>query len=117
MGWELLDEIFTHHLKSVTDYRQPLHVTVGSPCMKAYNAREATLHEMKNRVFPKVIPHYIRLLQEQRKHTEAAAITPEHQSNEATTGVAQDRNARSYTSPHLTYQTRRQGTIDSKNCA
>ncbi|KIX03892.1 uncharacterized protein Z518_07445 [Rhinocladiella mackenziei CBS 650.93] len=67
-AWQQVDEIFHHHPKFVTDSRRPLHVAVGSLCLKAYDARERALREKTNGVFPKVVPEYIQLLREQRRN-------------------------------------------------
>ncbi|KIX96500.1 uncharacterized protein Z520_07766 [Fonsecaea multimorphosa CBS 102226] len=66
-AWQEIDEIYRHHPQFVTDYKKPLHVAVGSLCLKAYSAREKALRETTNGVFPKVIPEYIKQLREQRE--------------------------------------------------
>ncbi|KAH0833587.1 hypothetical protein AYO21_05266 [Fonsecaea monophora] len=66
-AWQEIDEIYRHHPQFVTDYKKPLHVAVGSLCLKAYSAREAALRETTRGVFPKVTPEYIRILREQRE--------------------------------------------------
>lgn len=66
-AWELLDELFSHHTNFIQDNRKPLHVAIGSLCVKAYDAREATLREKTNGVFPKSIPEYIVILRDQQK--------------------------------------------------
>lgn len=70
-AWEAVDESFQHHWDFVTNNKKPLHVAVGSLCLKAYSAREAALREKTNGVYPKVVPEYIRLLREQRKDVAA----------------------------------------------
>ncbi|KAL2433717.1 Aurofusarin cluster transcription factor aurR2 [Exophiala dermatitidis] len=67
-AWQQVDEVFLHHANFVTDNKKPLHVAVGSLCLKAYSAREAALRESTNGVYPKVVPEYIRTLREQRKN-------------------------------------------------
>lgn len=69
--WEVMEELFLHHRNFITDYRKPLHVAVGSLCLKAYDARETALRKKTNGVFPKVIPEYIQLLREQRRNAAA----------------------------------------------
>lgn len=66
-AWQQVDELFRHHSNFVTDYKKPLHVAVGSLCLKAYKARENALREATKGVFPKVIPEYIKVLREQRE--------------------------------------------------
>ncbi|KIW93273.1 uncharacterized protein Z519_05878 [Cladophialophora bantiana CBS 173.52] len=66
-AWQEVEEVYRHHPHFVTDYKKPLHVAVGSLCLKAYRAREAALRETTNGVFPKTIPEYIKLLREQRE--------------------------------------------------
>ncbi|EXJ54503.1 hypothetical protein A1O7_09843 [Cladophialophora yegresii CBS 114405] len=66
-AWSAVDEIYRHHPYFVTDYKRPLHVAVGSLCLKAYAAREKALRASTNGVFPKVIPEYIQQLREQRE--------------------------------------------------
>ncbi|OCT48296.1 putative C6 transcription factor [Cladophialophora carrionii] len=66
-GWQAVDEIYRHHPYFVTDYKRPLHVAVGSLCLKAYAAREKALRASTNGVFPKFIPEYIQQLREQRE--------------------------------------------------
>ena len=104
-AWELVNELFTHHSNFITDNRKPLHVAIGSLCMKAYGAREAALRERSLGVFPKearggfpkvtqeaspkVIPEYIRVLRQQRKHRESGVFETDQRSHGATTGAAQ----------------------------
>ncbi|EXJ90761.1 hypothetical protein A1O1_03865 [Capronia coronata CBS 617.96] len=73
-AWQQVDEIFHHHANFVTDNRKPLHVAVGSLCLKAYSAREKALRESTNGIFPKVIPEYIKTLRDQRRN--AADLAP-----------------------------------------
>ncbi|OAP54767.1 hypothetical protein AYL99_11215 [Fonsecaea erecta] len=95
-AWQEIDEIYRHHPHFVTDYKKPLHVAVGSLCLKAYSARETALRESTNGVFPKVTPEYIKLLREQRESgplrrvttTAAGSSTQASQSDDkATTGA------------------------------
>jgi hypothetical protein len=66
-AWQEVDEIYRHHPHFVTDYKRPLHVAVGSLCLKAYAAREQALRASTDGVFPKFIPEYIQQLREQRE--------------------------------------------------
>ena len=67
-AWGEVDEIYRHHPYFVTDYKRPLHVAVGSLCLKAYAAKEKALRESTNGVFPKVVPDYIQLMREMREN-------------------------------------------------
>lgn len=93
--WELLDELFTHHANFVDDDRKPLHVAVGSLCVKAYDAREAALREQTKGVFPKSIPTYIQTLRDQRMRTKAAFKKSEDVSDDASVEVAQNKTTNS----------------------
>ena len=75
-GWQEVDEIFRYHPYFVTDYKRPLHVAIGSLCLKAYAAREDALRESTNGRFPKSIPDYIQLLREQRETGPLRRATP-----------------------------------------
>lgn len=66
-GWAEVEEIYRHHPHFISDYRKPLHIAVGSLCLKAYAVREQTLRERTNGVFPKVTPGYILQLRELRE--------------------------------------------------
>lgn len=66
-AWQEVDDVFRHHSSFVTEYRKPLHVAVGSLCLKAYNAREKALRETTNGILPNTTPEYIKLFREQRK--------------------------------------------------
>ncbi len=81
-AWQEVDEIYRHHPYFVTEYKKPIHVAVGSLCLKAYAAREKALRESTNGVFPKVLPDYIQYLREQRETgpLKRAAATPSNQN-------------------------------------
>ncbi|KIW62766.1 hypothetical protein PV04_10900 [Phialophora macrospora] len=66
-AWQEVDEIYRHHPYFVTDFKRPLHVAVGSLCLKAYAAREKALRASTDGVFPKFTPEYIQQLREQRE--------------------------------------------------
>jgi hypothetical protein len=66
-AWQEVEEIYRHHPHFIKDYKRPLHVAIGTLCLKAYAQREAALRQSTNGVFPKVIPEYIRQLREQRE--------------------------------------------------
>jgi hypothetical protein len=88
-AWEQVDEIFAHHPNFVTDNRKPLHVAVGSLCLKAYSAREAALREKTAGVLPRVVPDYIQLLRGQRQAAGTGAGAASQSSEKAGKDVEQ----------------------------
>ncbi|KAK7887394.1 hypothetical protein LTR67_009814 [Exophiala xenobiotica] len=82
-AWSVVDEVFLRQANLITDYKRPLHAAVGSLCLKAYNMRESALREKTNGLLPRSTPDYIRLLREQRKHTQLV-----RKQTDATTATA-----------------------------
>ncbi|KAK4945764.1 hypothetical protein LTR10_015112 [Elasticomyces elasticus] len=89
-AWEGIGELFQNHWVFVTNNKKPLHVAVGSLCLKAYSAREAALREKTNGVYPKVIPEYIRLLREQRKNVPVMNAASKTEVEPGKPGIATD---------------------------
>lgn len=66
MVWQQVQEVFENHPHFLTEQKKPLHAAVGSLCLKAFSARERSLRETTNGVYPKTVPEYIRTLRDQR---------------------------------------------------
>lgn len=66
-AWQQVEEAFRHHANFITDQRKPLHVAVGSLCVKAFGAREAALRAVAYDSTLASIPDYIRQLRAQRQ--------------------------------------------------
>ncbi|EXJ82698.1 hypothetical protein A1O3_06512 [Capronia epimyces CBS 606.96] len=81
-AWRQVDEVFHHHPNYVTDHRKPLHVAVGSLCLKAYSARERALRESTHGLQPNAlaVPDYIQTLREQRQNALLAPLQPPSQA-------------------------------------
>jgi len=75
-AWRLVDEVFEHHRNFVTDNKKPLHVAVGSLCLKAYTAREQALRENSGGTLPSRVPEYITLLRKQRAVLKKGTAVP-----------------------------------------
>ena len=63
-AWQEVKETYRHHPHFINDFKKPLHIAVGSLCLKAHAAREQTQREATNGVLPKAIPEYIHQLSE-----------------------------------------------------
>lgn len=64
--WQQVQEVWDNHPHFLTEQKKPLHAAVGSLCLKAFSARERSLRETTNGVYPKTVPGYIRTLRDQR---------------------------------------------------
>ncbi|KAI1400079.1 hypothetical protein F4819DRAFT_388311 [Hypoxylon fuscum] len=65
-AWELIDSTYKNNPAMIFNTRKPIHVAVGSLCLKAYNARTAALLQNKN-TGPPSAPEFILQLREQRE--------------------------------------------------
>ena len=69
--WLKIDEVYENHPAFITDFRKPLHIAVGSLCLKAWEARmKARDLQRENGTFvmPIRTPGYIEMLRQQRRH-------------------------------------------------
>lgn len=117
-AWQQVDEVFHHHANFVTDNKKPLHVAVGSLCLKAYSAREAALRKSTNGVYPKRVPEYIRLLREQRQNAPSHPHPHPHPhpastSTSTSSQPAPDRQSASSTSADPTQTTNTIYSVDT----
>ena len=97
-AWKTVDESWENHVEWITDHRRPLHVAVGSLCLKAYDVREKALKEdQRNRglqgdfglPMTTSTPTYIETLRQQRATTKRkdSKTSPSPDQNAATTNT------------------------------
>lgn len=68
-AWQLIEATYENNPTWISNTKRPIYVAVGNLCLKAFNAREATL--VKDGEVPPIPPHMIMELRRQR---EAAKI-------------------------------------------
>lgn len=86
--WQQVQEVFDNHPHFLTEQKKPLHAAVGSLCLKAFYAREKSLRETTNGVYPKTVPQYIRTLRDQRIAAAARATKQEAQTDSVSSSSA-----------------------------
>ncbi|KAI1103186.1 mitogen-activated protein kinase [Jackrogersella minutella] len=69
-AWELTGNIYKNNPVMVLNMSRPIHVAVGSLCLKAYSARVATLVQNRN-LGPLPTPEFILQLRQQREVAKA----------------------------------------------
>ncbi|KAK5046405.1 hypothetical protein LTR84_008207 [Exophiala bonariae] len=90
--WQQVQEVFDNHPHFLTEQKKPLHAAVGSLCLKAFFAREKSLRETTNGVYPKTVPEYIRTLRDQRIAAAARTTKPETASGSFTSPITTNFN-------------------------
>jgi hypothetical protein len=69
-AWELIGNTYENNPAMVVDTRKPIHVAVGSLCLKAYKCREAALLH-SNTKHPPPTPEFILKLRQQQEAVKA----------------------------------------------
>jgi hypothetical protein len=64
-AWQLVSSIYDHTAEMLLDLKKPIHVAVGSLCLKAYSAREAALLHANAHLPP--TPNFIAQLRHMRE--------------------------------------------------
>ncbi|OIW30448.1 hypothetical protein CONLIGDRAFT_279429 [Coniochaeta ligniaria NRRL 30616] len=64
--WDLIGNIYKNNQAMIMDTRKPIHIAVASLCLKAYDARAATLVSPSDNLHPLPAPEFILQLRKQR---------------------------------------------------
>ena len=76
-AWQQVEQTYEHHPAFLTDTKRPLHVATGNLCLKAWQAREASLARQGMALFPSSTPDFVKTLRQQRaKNAAASAQAP-----------------------------------------
>ena len=84
-AWELISNTYESNPAMVFDTGKPIHVAVGSLCLKAYSARAAALLQNRNMCPP--IPGFILQLRQQREVAQAKRQERNAKSSQAEDSV------------------------------
>lgn len=80
-AWRLVEATYKNNPDMISSTKKPIHVAVGSLCLKAYNAYEAAL--MRKGMTTSHVPDYITKLRQQREAARARRKARDARSKEA----------------------------------
>ena len=89
-AWELMNEMYENSPAMVLDMKKPIHVAVGSLCLRAYDSREAAIKD--GRIFPHPTPKHIIQLRQHRETARAKRGAKEAERHRAANDLSQDQS-------------------------
>jgi hypothetical protein len=93
-AWELIGNTYENNPAMVLDTGKPIHVAVGSLCLKAHSARAAALLLQNRNMCPPPTPGFILQLRQQREIAKAKRQARDTKSGQAEEPEARDMGPR-----------------------